>query len=337
MISTWELLEKSQPVAMKILANAVVRDRVAHAYIFEGTKGTGKKAASLLFAKSLLCIERTSYLPCNQCRNCKRIESGNHPDVHYVEPDGNSIKKEQILSLKEEFTKTGLESNKKIYIVEHVDRMTARAANSLLKFLEEPVGKETVAILLTEQTHRLLDTIVSRCQMIAFTPLAPEILARKLVSEGTSESSARLAAQLTNSIEEARELCSDEWFAQARQLVLQLDEMLRNSDKANQLFVFIPSEWMPHFSDKQRMLIGLDLLLLIYRDLLYIQLGNLDQVVYIDLLETRKSIALKVSQKRLTKQMTVVLETKGRLTTNVNLQLLMEQLVLNLQEGLELV
>ncbi|MFG5456460.1 DNA polymerase III subunit delta', partial [Enterococcus faecalis] len=76
--------------------------------------------------------------PCESCRNCQRIESGNHPDVHVVHPDGLSIKKGQIQALQEEFSKTGLESHKKLYIISHADQMTVNAANSLLKFLEEP-------------------------------------------------------------------------------------------------------------------------------------------------------------------------------------------------------
>src|SRR5690606_36803569 len=101
------------------------------------------------------------------CTQCKRIQSGNHPDVHIIKPDGQSIKIEQISFLQKEFTYTGLESNRKVYIIEEADKMTVNAANRLLKFLEEP-NQETVAILITSQIGKMLDTIVSRCQRITF-------------------------------------------------------------------------------------------------------------------------------------------------------------------------
>ncbi|MFX3864258.1 DNA polymerase III subunit delta', partial [Streptococcus suis] len=93
-------------------------------------------------------------------------DSGNHPDVHWIEPDGQSIKKGQIEALQEEFSKTGVESNQKLYIIRHADKMTNNAANSLLKFLEEP-HRGTTAVLLTEQYHRMLPTIISRCQVLS--------------------------------------------------------------------------------------------------------------------------------------------------------------------------
>ncbi|MGQ0421614.1 AAA family ATPase, partial [Bacillus sp. HC-Mk] len=157
--------------------------------------------------------------------NCKRIDSGNHPNLHIVKPDGLSIKKQQIHDLQEEFSKTGLEANKKIYIIEHADRMTANAANTLLKFLEEP-SSDTTAILLTEQSHQILNTILSRCQVVTFRPLPTESLIRRLQDEGITASLSTLAAQLTNSFDEALALCSDEWFAQARALVIKLCEAL---------------------------------------------------------------------------------------------------------------
>ena len=97
-------------------------------------------------------------IPCEECINCKRINHGNHPDIHIVEPDGLSIKKQQIHQLQEEFSKTGVESNQKLYMIYHADKMTVNAANSLLKFLEEP-HEQTYAVLITEQPQKMLPTI----------------------------------------------------------------------------------------------------------------------------------------------------------------------------------
>jgi len=330
----WDQLEQYQPTVLKMIAKSIQKGRVAHAYLFEGERGTGKKDVSLLFAKSLFCLNRKEYKPCSECINCRRIASGNHPDVHLIEPDGQSIRKAQIEALQAEFTKTGVESNKKLYIIEHADRMTANAANSLLKFLEEPYS-ETVAILLTEQYHRMLNTIISRCQTISFKPLPPSVLADYLKEQHVPGHIASVVAHMTNNLEEALELSRNDWFAQARKIVLQLYEALNKS--RFQALLVVQEQWLPHFQEKQQINLGLDLLLYIYRDLIYIQLGESEKVIFTDQLSYFNQQALTLSQKRLTENMTVILQAKARLNTNMNPQLLMEQLVLRLQEGLTFV
>src|SRR5690606_20018606 len=188
------------------------KHRLAHAYLFEGQKGTGKKAVSQLLTKSLFCSQlKDGVIPCETCHNCKRINSGNHPDVHVIEPDGTFIKKEQIQYLQEEFSKTAVESNRKVYTIVHADKMTVSAANSLLKFLEEPTG-HTIAILLTEQGQQILPTILSRCQWIHFRPFTMSHLVEKLVENGVQPSKGLLIAHMTNNVEEGVALSRDEWF-----------------------------------------------------------------------------------------------------------------------------
>jgi DNA polymerase-3 subunit delta' len=326
----WEQLEQYQPTVVKMLANSIEKGRVAHAYLFEGQRGTGKKEVSLLFAKSLFCMNRLGYKPCNECRNCRRIDSGNHPDVHFIEPDGQSIKKGQIEALQEEFSKTGVESNQKLYIIEHADKMTANAANSLLKFLEEP-RPGTTAILLTEQYHRMLTTIISRCQVLSFKPLPPTVLANYLKEQQIPLHLALLAAHVTNNREEALELSRDDWFAQARKIVLQLYEALNKNDL--QAFFMIHEKWVPHFQEKQQIDLGLDLLLYLYKDIMYLQLGEPEKVIYRDRMNDLQQWALTCSQKRIIESMSIILQAKARLNTNMNLHLLMEQLILNLKGG----
>ncbi|WP_078543221.1 DNA polymerase III subunit delta' [Litchfieldia alkalitelluris] len=335
MAKTWEQLYEQQPIALKMIENSFKKDRVAHAYIFEGNKGTGKKDISVLFAKAYFCKNHADGVkPCNQCSNCKRIDSGNHPDLHMIEPDGLSIKKGQIQSLQEEFSKTGVESNKKLYIIEHADRMTANAANSLLKFLEEP-SSQTVAILLTEQIHRMLDTILSRCQILSFKPLSAKILRSRLIEREVTPTFAAIVSNITNDVDGAYNLCQDEWFGQSRAIVLQLYEVLQTRPM-DALFL-IQDKWLTHFKEKAQVDLGLSLLLLLYRDLMQIQIGEEVNVVNIDKKDLLKQHALQSSSRRVNEQVAVILEAKQRLNTNMNPHLLMEQLVFKLQEGLRFV
>jgi DNA polymerase III subunit delta' len=330
MIQTWGDLQTIQPIVVRMLVNSMRKERVAHAYLFEGPRGTGKLDAGIQFAKSLFCTELQQYEPCQECSNCKRIESRNHPDVFLVSPDGLSIKKQQIQLLQEEFSKTGVESKKKLYIIEHADKMTVNAANSLLKFLEEPHA-ETVALLLTEQSHQILNTIISRCQIITFKPLPRTQLIENLIERENSQHLAAVAAQLTNDLGEAENMCHDDWFAQARDLVIKLYETLNTA--SDQTLLFIHEKWMKHFNDKEKLQIGLDILLLIYKDTLYVQLGEEEKIVFDDQLSLLQNLSLQQSGKRISNAMATILETKKRINANVNTQLLFEQLVLRLQEG----
>jgi DNA polymerase-3 subunit delta' len=282
---------------------------------------------AMQMAKSIFCLQRAGYEPCQICSNCRRIESGNHPNIYILKPDGLSIKKQQIQGLQEEFSKTGLESNKKVYIIEHADRMTVNAANTLLKFLEEP-NRETTAMLVTENSHQILNTILSRCQSLTFRSLSKELLIEKLQIQGISLSLAALTSQLTNNIEEALSFCNDEWFAQARTLVIKLCEVLGRDTSS--LF-FVQEKWTKHFADKEQLQMGLDMLLLIYKDLLYVQLGETDKLVFQD--QHSLFDVLSYSQKRIVSALSNILEAKNRLNANANVQLVFEQLVLRLQEG----
>ncbi len=328
MSKSWDDLAIQQPIVTKMLTNSLRKNRLAHAYLFEGERGTGKKEFALFLAKSLLCKDKQDWSPCHECVNCRRVESGNHPDVHIVEPDGLSIKKYQIGELQEEFSKTGVESKQKFYLINYADKMTPNASNSLLKFLEEPYPY-TTAILLTEQSNKMLDTILSRCQTLTFQAKPKNILLAELEERGVASIYARLAVQLTNSLDHALALCQDTWFAESRKVVLQLSEVL----KSKHGLLYIQEKWIPHFKDREQVERGLELLLVYYRDILSINIGEVDSVVFSDHLDSLNQCALQLSQQRIIQNMNAILEAKKRLSANVQSQLLMEQLVLKLQEG----
>ncbi|MCM2535599.1 DNA polymerase III subunit delta' [Neobacillus pocheonensis] len=328
---TWDQLEELQPTVLKMLKNSILKDRVAHAYLLEGIRGTGKREISLLMTKALFCDSLIEgYIPCESCTNCRRINNGNHPDVHMVEPDGLSIKKQQIQELQAEFSKKAVESSKKVYIIFHADKMSTGASNSLLKFLEEP-NAGTVAFLLTEQPQQILATILSRCQILTFKQLSPKAMINQLRENGIEPAQASILAQMTNSLDEALELNVDVWFAQAQKIVLKLYEVLKKHPL--EAMVTLQGEWFLHFKDKEQVNRGLDLLLLIFKDLLYIQLDKQEQIAFMGESERLKQLALQVSGRCLSDQMSAILEAKRKLQANMNPQLMMEQLVLKLQEG----
>lgn len=327
---TWQTLKQKQAKVVRLLENSIKTNRLAHAYIFEGGKGTGKKEIALQLGKSFFCKERQGADPCQMCVDCRRIDSSNHPDVHIISPEGQSIKKEKVQHLQKEFTRRGMESTQKFYIIEQADKLTVGAANSLLKFLEEPEAP-TVAILITEQIHKLLPTIRSRSQILTFSPLPPDQLIQALEDEGIPKAIATLAASMTTNYEEAFELCQDNWIVQGRTLMLQLTE--ETDTRRHQVFLTLHEKWLPHFNTREQLEIGLDMLLLWYRDVLFAQLQQSANFVYIDQVDKLAEHALRSSQQRISRQMTAVFDAKRYLSANVNPQLLMEKLLLKLQEG----
>lgn len=331
MSKLWEEISARQPTVMRMIENSILKDRITHAYLLEGDPGTGKKEAALLFAKSLFCLNpEKKLIPCGSCLNCRRIDHGNHPDIHIVEPDGLSIKKEQIYYLQQEFTKTGVESNRKVYIVNQADKMTASAANSLLKFLEEP-SSDTVAFLITEQSSRMLPTIISRCQQLSFRPINDIQLKERLIEEEVPVSIASLVCKITNHLDKARELSQDEWFAQARSIVLKLYEGLKSGGLAS--LVQLSEDFHSHFKEKEQISLALDLFVLIHRDLLSIMTGEEYSLAFPDHLASFRQDALLLTAEALADRLSIILEAKRRINNNMNQQLLMEQLLLKVQGG----
>ncbi len=328
-MKTWSEVAQVQPLASRIITNSIKKGRISHAYLLHGERGTGKGAIALLIAKGLFCSNKQGTEPCNECNNCKRIASGNHPDVHWIEPDGQSIKIEQVRNLQKEFTYSGLESNQKVYVIKDADTLTVNAANRILKFLEEP-SKETTAIMLTENSQSIIPTIRSRCQVIDLQPLNTAAFQKQLIENGMTKNNAVLMSALTNNYDDAVQWNEDEWFAEARNLVVQLIEMY--TIKPEDVYIFIHNRWVTHFKDRKEQEQGMDLMLLAFKDILYYHIGNETAFVFFapdDALVEKA--AMTFSQEHLVNILNLVLKAKRKLKQNVQPTLVIEQLALQIQ------
>jgi DNA polymerase-3 subunit gamma/tau len=159
------------------LSNAIETNRVAHAYLLTGPRGTGKTSTAKIFAKALNCQKPNGFEPCDQCSNCIQINEGSFMDV--IEIDGASNRGiDEIRELREKVKFAPAEGKFKIYIIDEVHMLTAEAFNALLKTLEEP-PKFVVFILATTEVHKIPATILSRCQRFDFKRFTiPEIEGR---------------------------------------------------------------------------------------------------------------------------------------------------------------
>lgn len=329
---TWSELEKVQPVTSKILTNSFKRNRLSHAYLIQGQRGTGKKEIATLIAMTLFCTEKNEIEPCQTCYQCKRILSGNHPDVHWVEPEGQSIKTEQINLLRKEFVYTSLESAaRKIYIIKKADTLTVNAANRILKFLEEP-DLDITAILLTEHLHSILPTIQSRCQILELRPLDPVSFQKQLTSleqVTINGYNARFLSALTNNIDEAIQFHSEEKVYKIRDLVFEFIYLLISNE--NDKYLFIHQKWLALMKDKKELELGLDILLLTFKDILHVKIGRTEETAVFQSTDRIITQAVeRFSEKRLLHILKLIVGAKQKLNQNVHPTLVMEQLVLNI-------
>ena len=161
------------------LKNALKNDRVAHAYLFAGPRGTGKTSAAKVFAKSLNCANPSeNFEPCGECNSCQRIKKGNSLDV--IEIDAASNRGiDEIRELREKVKFYPGEGKYKVYIIDEVHMLTKGAFNALLKTLEEP-PESVVFILATTEPHEVITTIMSRCQRFDFSLLTLSDLKKRL-------------------------------------------------------------------------------------------------------------------------------------------------------------
>ena len=186
---------------VQTLRNAIETNRIAHAYLFVGPRGTGKTSSARLFAKSLNAEGGPSVTPDNDSEISKAIMNGSCMDV--IEIDGasnNSV--DQVRDLRDDCQYAPAQCSYKIYIIEEVHMLTTQAFNALLKTLEEP-PPHVKFIFATTESHKVLPTIVSRCQRFEFRPIADDVIVAKLqtisesegieVEQGALESIARLA------------------------------------------------------------------------------------------------------------------------------------------------
>ena len=181
-----------QDRAIAVLRRSITMGRVSHAYLFSGIEGCGKKKTALAFVQAVFCGRDEA---CGVCSSCRKVASGQHPDLHILEPDGAFIKIDQVRDLQKELSYRPFEAPKKACIIDGADKFNLSSGNSLLKTLEEPPG-EALLILIAPERSAVLQTILSRCQALAFQPLSGALIEGRLVRDGFPAEASRVAATL---------------------------------------------------------------------------------------------------------------------------------------------
>jgi DNA polymerase III subunit delta' len=212
-----------------ILQKAIAQRRVGHAYLFSGINAIGKKTLAGEFAKALNCDEGDNlHDACGQCPSCLKIQHSNHPDMIFIEADGQFIRINAIREIQEQMKFKPLEGRWRAVIIDEADKMRDEAANALLKTLEEP-SASNILILISSRPYSMPATIISRCRHMRFNPLPAAAIARFLVEQkGIDEQKSGLLAGLSGgSIGRALELDQEDVVAYRAEIM----QLLMNTHK----------------------------------------------------------------------------------------------------------
>ena len=232
----WQGIEGHDQVVEQF-RRSLSRGRLASSFLFVGPAGIGKRTFALKLTQALLC-ERSAEAdldPCGKCPSCLQVVSGNHPDVDVVSkpPDRTFLPIELFIGAKERRMREGLchnlglkpsQGSRRIAIIDDADWFNVEGANCLLKTLEEP-PRRSLLILIGTSVEKQLPTIRSRCQLVRFSPLSPEVTARLLLERqlvADAESAARLASLAGGSLAQAEELADPAIMAFRDDLLTQL-------------------------------------------------------------------------------------------------------------------
>ena len=300
----------NQPVVYKTLINAVKKNKFSHAYLFE-THGYSKSLDLVLsFVKYTLCPSSYSNSSkCEGCSQCKNIDNNNYIELKIIKPDGLWIKKEQLTDLQQEFSKKAIAGNKKIYIIAEADKLNPSASNSILKFLEEP-EENIIAILMVENKYQLLDTIVSRCQIIS------------LLNKPFDN--------LSTTYEKVKNIINNENIDEDK-----LDTIVNfvNYYEKHKLDTILNTQklWHQYFTDKEIISDAFEIMSLYYMDAINMKCEY--HLNIFDKYETNlKEIVNKNNINNLLDKINIVLELKDLIKYNINTSLLMDKLILELEE-----
>lgn len=316
-----------QPFLTKHFAKLIRENKLVHAYLLSGAEGTGKIELAKWVAKGIFCLNSQNGVPCLKCSECNRIENNNHPDVVTIMPDGLSIKVEQIRYLKSEFNKSGVESDRKVFIIQDAQKMSIGAANSLLKFLEEPSGNIT-AFLLTSEPQKLLPTIISRCQEVEMQQLTSGQLEQELISESISEKNSHILANLAQSVVEAKKINDNKNFDKILATVNNWYRKLLRKDLLS--FVMIQSKIIGLIQNKEDQNLVLQVIILTVRDTVLERFGLTEEIVFKENIDFIQQNTAQITNDKLVNGLNLVVESNRKLASNISMQNMLETLTLNL-------
>jgi len=293
-----------QPIAYTILSNSIDNNHFNHAYLFETNGYEDGLRMAISFAKEILKIGD--------------IDINNYPELKIIQPDGMVIKKEQLLELQEEFSKKTIIGNNKVYIINQAEKLNINSSNTILKFIEEPPDG-IIAILVTDNVYQLLDTIISRCQIISLNGKANINVSDSTIS--------KIAKFMSNTMMEYEEFISSD--NKIEEIIKFINYYEKNGKKT---LLHMNEYWFNHFSDKEAIYKALQIIIFFYKDCLNLKVGC-EIEIFNDYLSDIKLVSESNSLDRIISKLKIINDNKYYINNNANLNLLMDKLIIEMEEG----
>ncbi len=300
-----------QSFAKKYIVNSINKNKINHAYLFEGIDGVGKNTFAKEFAKYLLKINNLE----------------NSPDYISIEPQGSSIKIAQIRNLQSDVI-VKPHGDYKIYVIDNAEKMTVESQNALLKTLEEPPGY-VIIILITNNKNSLLDTIKSRCDVVKFLPITSVELKRYLEYKGIDEKKASILSTFSRgSISKAIELSESSDFMIMREDIQNNIQIMLEKNIVE--ILELPNKYDQY---KNNIIEVLDITINYFRDIMMMKENvNKDMIINIDKITFLQNMSKKINYSQVSKIIDIIEETKKKLRSNCNFNLSIQVMALNIYE-----
>lgn len=312
--------KESQFVAYSLLTNAIRNNKMSHAYLIDGNNNEYAFDFVMSLVKMIVCDDHYSdYSKCDKCNRCKRIDDGNYTEVKIIESDTMMIKKEQLLELQNEFSKKGIEGNRRIYVIKDCDKMNKQASNSLLKFLEEPEDG-IIAILFTNHINNVLSTIISRCQII------------KLVKERISNQDnaiTNLAYACCNNKKDIQLFVND--AINKKKIDDILNFIVYYEENELDTMLYLKNMWHVNFINREDNMVAILLMINFYYDVLKFKY-KIDDYFFKDYLNYVEKIANMNKVDKVINKINVCVSARDKLKYNLNVNLLIDDMVIRLGE-----
>lgn len=314
------------------LQKAIELGKVSHAYIFNGSLGAGKKTMAGLFAKTLQC-EAGGTEPCNECRSCIQADSGNQPDIIWLQHEkpasiGVDDIREQLIG---DMQIKPYSSRYKIYVIDEAEKLTVQAQNALLKTIEEPPAYGIV-ILITTNADIFLQTILSRCVKLDFKPVSDDLVRSCLKARcKVTDYQLRFAtAYAQGNIGRAIDIVESEEFAQLKEAVMHVVKYAKEMTVSE-----IVAEVKTISDHKLTIDDYLDLLAMWYRDVLVFKsTHDSNPIIFKEDMALVKEHAVCCSYEGIDDILKSIDKVKIRLAANVNFDLVIELLVMAIKEAM---
>ena len=332
---------QAQPAALSTLRNALAAERLAHAYLFVGPSGVGKKRTALALAQALLCPEQAG-TGCESCATCRAVANGAHPDLSLVAPQAGktTLGIDQVRELQHFLSLQSARGNRKIGVIEDAQVLTPQAQSSLLKIVEEPPGS-TLLVLLSVSAASLSRPLLSRCQQVRFAALPPATVEQLLVQQHALPPPAEahvLALYSRGSIGRALSLDALVFTEERRHLLDALEQLEgapfgRVSELAEWLVADRRKKSRTKTNRPERSAGGdrLELILSWYEERLrYVLLGQDGVIRYADCLPALARAAQGLGVEEALRQLSLVYATIRALERNANPRLAVEDMLLQL-------